>query len=49
MVGRKQLKRVNGIVQSVQATAYVSGPILGGFLLSFFDTAEVLLIEALSF
>ncbi|HEU4963910.1 MAG TPA: MFS transporter [Bacilli bacterium] len=49
MVDRKQLTRITGLTQSLNATAFICGPLIGGLLIGFLGGSGLLVLDAGSF
>jgi len=49
MVDKEQLKRVNGIVQSVKAISSVAGPFLGAVFINIIGAFGIIMVDAVTF
>lgn len=49
MVDRSQLTRINGLTQSLNATAFICGPLIGGLLIGFLGGEGLLVLDAGTF
>lgn len=49
MVDKEKMVRINGLTQSMNATAFISGPLIGGLLIGIIGSAGLLLIDSITF